>query len=151
MSKRKPILLISTKFPNHIVFFSNHKLANSNYTKPINNKKEKDIFNPKKGTFGEGEPGDNIIAEFVYSHGVILLAPFGVPTSKRGLGISLLSISTDPPPTKLFEDHHLNPLERLSLPKSKNLSAFSLVRVVRHGKQSVESAKSPKRRVRARQ
>ena len=71
MSKRKPILLISTKFPNHIVFFSNHKLANSNHTKPINNlkkkkkKKEEDIFNPKKGTFGEGEPGDKIIAEFV--------------------------------------------------------------------------------------
>ena len=31
MSKRKPILLISTKFPNHIVFFSNHKLGNSNH------------------------------------------------------------------------------------------------------------------------
>ena len=72
MSKRKPILLISTKFPSHIVFFSNHKLANSNYTKPINNKKEKDIFNPKEGTFGEGEPGDNIIAEFVYGLGVII-------------------------------------------------------------------------------
>ena len=71
MSKRKPILLISTKFPNHIVF--QPQLDNSNHTKPINNPKKKgDIFNPKKGSFGPGEPRDNIIAEFVYNHGVIL-------------------------------------------------------------------------------
>ena len=71
MSKRKPILLILTKFPNHIVFQS--QLDNSNHTKPIKKiKKEEDIFNPKKRTSGASEPRDNIIAEFVYDHGVIL-------------------------------------------------------------------------------
>ena len=117
MSKRKPILLILTKFPNHIVFQS--QLDNSNHTKPIKKKlKKKTFLTQKKDLWSKWTKRQYhcrvCVRPWSYS-----VAPLGVPTGERGLGISLLSILTDPSLRKLFEDHHLNPMETLLVKNPK--------------------------------
>ena len=69
------------------------------------------------------------------------MAPFGVPTSERGLGISLLSILTDPLLRKLFKDHHLNPVETL-LAKNPKPQLSIWLESFKLGKRSVGRVRS---------